>query len=116
MECQIGGSSCKYCHRSHGGSLKLPGGSVFCTYTWPGHRSHFEPRDEKYNFLGLLLNVAYFPFEKRSRKVVLDVPVLKMAVVPRPKAGTDNAAPRGLEAATATTAAELGAAATNAAP
>ena len=54
--------------------------------------------------------------EKRSQKVVLDVPVLKMAVVPRPRAGTDNAAPRGLEAATATTAAELAAAATNAAP
>ena len=54
--------------------------------------------------------------EKRSQKVVLDVPVLKMAVVPRPRAGMDNAAPRGLEAATATTAAELAAAATNAAP
>ena len=54
--------------------------------------------------------------EKRSQKVVLDVPVLKMAVVPRPRAGMDNAAPRGLEAATAITAAELAAAATNAAP
>ena len=54
--------------------------------------------------------------EKRSQKVVLEVPVLKMAVVPRPRAGTDMAAPTGLEAATATTAAELAAAATNAAP
>ena len=60
--------------------------------------------------------MAYFSIKKQFQKVVLDVPVLKMAVVPRPRAGMDNAAPRGLEAATATTAAELATAATNAAP
>ena len=56
--------------------------------------------------------------EKRSQNaVVLDkVPVLIMALVPSPRAGTATTAPNGLEAATAATAAELAAAATNAAP
>ena len=54
--------------------------------------------------------------EKRSQKLVLDVPGLRRAVVPRPRAGTAMAAPTGFEAATAATAAELAAAATRAAP
>lgn len=54
--------------------------------------------------------------EKRSQKLVLVVPELNTAVLPRPSTGTATAAPMGFEAATAATAAELAAAATNAAP
>lgn len=54
--------------------------------------------------------------EKRSQKLVLDVPELITDALPNPKTGTATAAPKGLEAATAATAAELAAAATKAAP
>ena len=49
-----------------------------------------------------------------AQKIVLDVPGLKMAVMARPRIGTDNASSRRLEAATNTD--ELAAAAISAAP
>ena len=45
--------------------------------------------------------------EKQSQKVVLNIPMLKMAFVSRPGAVMDNAVHRWLEAATVTSVAKL---------
>lgn len=62
------------------------------------------------------LNLKMGHVESRSQKVVLVAPEERTADVPRPNAGTATEAPKGLDTATAATAAELAAAATKAAP